>query len=348
MRSERTDDGAVRPRLPAIGLAAVLGALSLAVPIAGFSEGDLLAAYLGPALGVAALGFPFVVYLLRPSRPGWVAAAVIAPSVTLAVVSVVTGWHNGLTDEPYAMPAFARVLFDGRDPYVSPISVAYSQYGTPGFVSGTYFYLPLLLFLQPFVVSYRWLSVGCWVATVALLRHRPLAALAVGQPFVGLLAASGFNDFPALLLLTVGFVGVVGRPQRWAELLALGTKQFAAGFVLVYYAVRRDAVGLLVSGGVTAAFLLPFLFWNAGALACPILLVWPPGCSGASAAGTAEHLNYWVWPIWVAAVFFEPLRRAFRAATGRGGPDRTLPPGDRSRTEPISAAAGPADGEVRP
>ncbi len=325
-------------------MAALLGATAVLVPLAGLSQGDALGVYLGPVLGIAALGFPLGVYRLRASRPGWVAAAVVAPSVTLAVVSVVTGWHNGLTDEPYAMPAFAQLLVvHGQDPYVAPIAVAYTQYGTPGLVTGTYFYLPLLMFLQPFVVSYRWCTVGCWIGTVALLRHRPLAALAIGQPFVGLLAASGFNDFPALLLLTVGFVGFGGRRQRWAELLALGTKQFATGIVLVYYAVRRDVVGVVVTAGATVAFLLPFLLWNAASLACPILVVWPPGCSGATASGTAEHINYWVWPIWVGAVFFGPLRRAMLARV----PRRRSAAG-RVRTEAISEGRAPAQREGSP
>ncbi len=343
--SERTRSS-WRPSRSSAALAVGLAVVGVVVPLAAFSVGSELGGALGLVVGGWAIACPLAVYRLAPRDPRTIALVGAGAAAALAIVSVATGYHNGLTDEPYAMPAFAHVLWRGHDPYVTPIAVPYVQYGVPGFVSGTYFYLPLLMFLQPFVVSYRWWTVACWLGVVALLRRRPLAAFALGQPFVGLLAASGFNDFPALLLLTVGFVGLEGAPARWAQWLAVGTKQFATGLVIAVYLLRRDVRGALVAVAVTLAFLTPFLVWNAASLACPMLLVWPPGCSGASAGAEVSHLNYWVWPVWVGAVFFEPIRDGALRLVGRGR-DRSRPDGP-GRAESISGARGPAGSEGDP
>jgi hypothetical protein len=280
---------------------------ALAVPLALLAHITALSGFLPTVLGLWALGFPLSVYFSRlqnPVRLGWVLAST---GLGLALFSFGTGRFNGLTDEPYMMPQFVGTLLHGHDPYSTAITVTYHQYGTAYTDTAVYSYLPLLLVLQPFVVSYRLYTIAAWAVTTYLVRRRPLAFIAIGQPYLALLAASGFNDFPVLLLLTLGFVGIGGRRQYWAEVLSLGTKQFANVVVVGYYLVKREVGRALLALGISVAFVVPFLLWNPGAFVCRAVLLWPPVC-GSSAGPPLSHFNYWVWPVWVVGLYFEPIR----------------------------------------
>ncbi len=309
--------------------------LFLGWPLAALSFGSAFGSYLALAFGAGALALAVLWAEAGLARVPWAPWVVFVPAFVLAVVSVATGFHNGLTDEPYAMPAFAGPLLHGHNPYVDPVTVTYNQYGTIYTISPTYVYLPVLIFLQPFVVSYKWFTVASWAVTVVLVRRRPVAVAAIGQGAMGLLAASGFNDFPVLLLLTLGTVGIAGRRQRWAEWLSLGCKQFANVFVIAYYAVRRDVRGVAVAVAVTVALALPFLLWSPGPFLCGAVVVWPSSCGSGSASGFFGHLNYWAWPIWAVGVFYLPLRAFAGRTLGRtrvtGGP-----PDLRARTDGVS------------
>ncbi len=315
-----------------------LWALGLAVPagylgLAGvYNPGMTVSDSAATVLGIWALFYPLYVYRSRrvslASFASWVAFAGLA----LAIASIATGIGNGLTDEPYVMPYFIGPLLHGQNPYSTPIYVTYVQYGTIYQVGPVrYIYLPLLLFFQPFLgggTGYKLFAVATWAATIYLLRKNPFAVIAVSQPYVALLAASGFNDFPALLLLTVGFVGLAGHPQKWATYLALGTKQFANVFVGIYYLIQRDWKNFGIAIGVSLAWILPFFLWSPSDYFCGAVLGAQGGCSHASAPGFFVHLNYWVWPVWVLAVYFVPLRGYYhrftkwvrRAPAGTGSP----------------------------
>ena len=310
---------------------------TVALPIGLLDVGQPLGDGLAVIVGLSALAVPLAWVALRLDRLSWSAWAVVAPAFGLAVYSVVTGFHNGLTDEPYAMPAFAGPLLHGHNPYVDPVSITYNQYGTVYTIDPTYVYLPALIFLQPFVVSYRWFTVASWAVMVVLVRRRPVALVAVGQATLGLFAASGFNDFPVLLLLTLGTVGVEGHRQKWAEWLSLGCKQFANVFVIAYHAIRRDVRGVVTAVVVTVLFAVPFLLWNAGAFLCGAVILWPSSCGNGVTGGFFGHINYWAWPIWALGVFFEPLRAAVRRRLGRPAP--------ASATDGLSSAAGTTPGE---
>lgn len=152
---------------------------------------------------------------------------------------------------------------------------------------------------------------------MALVWRRPFARVALGQPFVALLAANGFNDFPVLLLLTLAYIGVGSRRQWWAEVLALGCKQFANAFVIGYHLFRRDFRAALIAAGITLAFVLPFVLWNPTAFACETLPLTPHSCGSASTANFYAHTNYYLWPLWGLALFYVPIAAWSRRSWAR-------------------------------
>jgi len=293
----------------AVPLFAVIVALWLEFPTFG-STGTI-------TIGTFALVFPVVVRRLGvPRRESFVRFLLFA-GVAFAVVSVLTGWGNGLTDEPFTTPRFVTLLWAHQDPYVVPLVFDYVQYGQTIHSYSIYPYLPLLMFLQVPWLSYKWVTLGSWVAMVYLVRKRFDAGVFLAQPYVVVMAASGYNDFPVLLLLTIAFVGWYGRRQRWAQLLALGAKQFANVIVIGYYALLRDWKNLLVTVGVSAAFILPFVLWSGPTVLCPTVVA--DRLASCPNGGTAEYLlNYALWPVWVLAIFFPTFVGKTRASAANG------------------------------
>ena len=293
----------------AVPLFLLITALWKAFPVFG-STGDI-------TIGAFAIAFPVVVRRLGvPRRDGFV-RFLLAAGVVFGIVSILTGWGNGLTDEPFTTPRFVSLLWAHQDPYVVPLVFDYVQYGQTIHSYSIYPYLPLLMFLQVPGTDYKWFALACWVGTVLLVRKRFDAGIFLAQPYVAVMAASGYNDFPVLLLLTVAFVGLWGRRQRWAQLLALGAKQFANAIVLLYYLVRRDWKNVLVTLGVSAAFILPFVIWSGPTVLCPT--VFADRLSSCPSGGAAQYLlNYAVWPVWVLAVFYPAMLQETRVAAQKG------------------------------
>ena len=268
------------------------------------------------AIGAFALAFPVMVRRLNVPRRVSFVYFLLLVGIAFGVLSILTGWGNGLTDEPFTTPRFAAFTLSGHDPYTTQLVFDYNQYGTTLSSQSYYLYLPLLMFLQIPGLDYKWFALGCWAVMVLLTRKQFDIATMLAQPYVLLIAASGYNDLPVLLLLTLGFVGVGGRRQKWAEYLSLGCKQFANAFVFVYYLVRRRWVDFFVTLGVSVAFLLPFLLWGGTAVICPAvfanrLSVCAPGGS------PSLLLNYPVWAVWIVAVFYIPVARAVRSWSSR-------------------------------
>jgi putative flippase GtrA len=244
-------------------------------------------------------------------------------SMTLAVVSVLSGRWNGLTDEPYGMPGFLRLW---PNLYGSPLQITYYQYGAGPFgINSYYVYLPLLLFVQVPGLDYRWVAVAAWALTVFFVRKIPASALLLGAPWVALLAASGFNDFIPLAALTGTFVVLSSWRSRLAEAFSLGLKQFANVIVVVYHLWHRRWKDALLATAITAAILAPFAYLDPMGVWCHAILLGPVGCSGSggfsSVGATVSHVNYFLWPAWVIAVFGpryiaslrDPSRDAVRA-----------------------------------
>jgi hypothetical protein len=236
----------------------------------------------------------------------------VALSLGFAVFSAATGFYNGLTDEPYATPAFAAQWWPNL--YTSPIHISYFQYGTgPTPLSAFYVYLPFLTFIQVPGLDYRWVSLAAWVLTVYLLRKNGTAVVGWGSLYVGLLAASGFNDFVPIAVLTLAFVSLPGWKGKVAEVVGLGLKQFANLFVVAYHLYHRRWRAAALATGVTVAILLPFLIVDPLSVWCAVVLVGQAHCASfatsveaPTSAGTQPfyaHLNYYLWPLWVVATF---------------------------------------------
>ncbi|MGA8663567.1 MAG: hypothetical protein WB809_00635 [Thermoplasmata archaeon] len=245
----------------------------------------------------------------------WVGIAVV-----VAVASVITGWHNGLTDEPFVTPVFAQVW---PNLYGTSVSVTYDQYGTAYTVSNVYnVYLPGLAFAAIPGISYKWTALGAWIAGVYLLRRRGASVVLWGGSWVGLMAANGFNDFVPFLTLILAYVTLDGRSSRVAEVVSLGLKQFANVVVValhLYHRRWRDAALAVV---ITAAILAPFAYFSPQNVWCHAILIQPGDCSkGAGSVlglGVLDHLNYLLWPVWAVAVFGTSYVHTLRAA-GPGG-----------------------------
>jgi hypothetical protein len=272
----------------------VIGTFLLATPTSG------IVLFLG-VLGAFALAYRGGLQRRPNFLALWVGVAVV-----LALVSVVTGFFNGLTDEPYATPAFIRLL---PDLYGKPLELVYYQYGSgPLSVDAAYIYLPLLAFVQVPGLDYRWVTVGAWALMVYLVRRSGPGVLLLGSPWVALVAANGFNDLVPLVALTLTFASLRGWPARVAEVVSLGLKQFANAVIVVYYLWNRRWREALLAVGITIAFLVPFAILDLSGVLCHAVLLDPqPACgggySGAFSTGTGSHLNYYVWLLWLLAVF---------------------------------------------
>ena len=289
-----------------------------------------LLALSGLLLGGCALAWPIVHRRLGFSPDPRVLAGVVVAGALLALALVSLG--NGLTDEWATTPRYLYTLLGGKDFYAVPTTFQYVQVlpflDSVTRVSSTYDnYLPLATFLQVPYLDYRYFAIGCWAATVYLLRRNFYAALTFGQPLVAVLAANGFNDFVTLLLLTLAFVTLAGRESWVARAVALGVKQFANVFEFAYFVIKKDARGVVFTLGVSVAFLLPFLLWNAQATICnAVLASGNPSCLtghtvSSLGGGFFSHMNYWLWPVWAAAVYHRPLlrflQRRLKGPTGR-------------------------------
>jgi putative flippase GtrA len=270
------------------------------------------------SLGAFALMFPVAVRQLSvPRRIGFI-YFLLGAGIVFSIGSVLTGAANGLTDEPFTTPRYVSLLFAHQDPYLVPLVFNYVQYGQTFHSQSVYLYGPLLMFFQIPGLDYKWFAVGCWGIMVLLVRKRFDVAVMLAQPYVAIMAASGYNDLVVLVFMTLAFVGYEGRRQKWAEWLSLGMKQFANLFALAYYLFRRDWRNTLLTAGISAAFILPFVLWSGPAVLCPAILADRlPSCSGGGAP--SYLLNYSLWVVWAVAIFYpsfvDLLRR--QAVSGR-------------------------------
>ena len=314
---------AARPPRHAWGRAATVVALGFALAFLGVMA-------VAAAWWLSFLPFGSEVVVLALWRRWRVPAAdllavALAAGIGVAFFSLLTGFENGLTDEPWAFPLEQAMLFHGIDPYAVAHTAVnpYSGRGT----SGRLWELPLTVVLLVPRVPYGYQMLGCWAVLVLRLRGREAGVL-LAQPFVALLAANGFSDFLPLLLLTWAYVGRHGPERRWAEVLALGIKQFANALIVFRYAWRRDGRGVVRVLAITAAWILPFVLWNPGAFVCGAVVFDVPAACPANANLAGPHsfnplsLNYWLWPLWLLSVGWAelpaPVRRGFARWSRRG------------------------------
>jgi len=294
------------------GLSTVLTFAILSFLLPGWPAGILLL--------VVIVGTFLLAYHWDLTRDRAFLATWVGISLAVAIVSLVTGWHNGLTDEPFVTPAFAQLW---PNLYGAPISIVYNQYGTQLALSNLYnVYLPGLAFAEIPGISYKWTALAAWAGSVYLLRRRGDSIVLWGGAWVGLMAANGFNDYVPFLALTLTFVTLVGAPSKLAEVVSLGLKQFANLVVVAVHLYHRRWRDALLAVVITAAILAPFAYLAPGGVVCHVLLIQAGACSqGAGSAlgvGFVHHLNYLLWPLFVLAIFGPSYVRSLRAA-GPGG-----------------------------
>jgi hypothetical protein len=281
----------------------------------------LLAAFatVGLLVGTTFAGFTFLIvpiFLLTvfvarglgrlDSEVPWAVPTLLALGGALAVVSVVTGFLNGFSDEPYGTPAYAAL---GWGLYSHPVAFSYVQYGKTYFENSYDVYLPLLAFVQIPGVDYRWVSLIAWAGTLYLLRNRSVALAGLAVPWIPLLAANGQNDFVPLFALTLALAVPLGRFQWPAEVFALALKQLANVVVFAYHVVRREYLRAAAAVAITVLILAPFLWLDAGGVYCHVILGDPgTGCVGHPWTWFVFKRNYWLYPSWIAVVFYGPLR----------------------------------------
>jgi hypothetical protein len=186
-----------------------------------------------------------------------------------------------------------------------------------------YVYLPLLLFFQipgTGSVGYKSVCLACWVGIVYLVRRDRYAALCLVSPVAALVAANGFTDLPVLLLMTFSLRGGGGATGRAAEYATYAMKQFANAFWFVYYLFRREPVRAVVVLALTLAFAAPFIVWHPDGIWCEALTFsLSPGCpsslnSSRQLSDLYSHWNYYLWVLWVYALYPLEIRRLGRRA----------------------------------
>ena len=282
-------------------------------------------------------------------------------SAVVGVVSLLTGIGNNATDEPFAMPAYLNALLQGHDPYYSAVPVSYTArtlnlWSSSVHIYTYYSYLPLGLFFQipgTGALGYRAVCLASWAGTVYFVRRDSFASLCLVSPSVALLAANGFSDLPVVFLLTFSLRGATGATSKAAEYATYAMKQFANVFWFAYYVIRRDLVRTVLVVAVSAAFALPFIVWHPTGIWCEALTFSAsPGCSSAPNqsrhwSDLYSHWNYYLWPLWIYALYHAEISRTLRRAWHRrSGPgiardaEAESPAGGIPRTDP---SAGPAE-----
>jgi hypothetical protein len=314
----------VERHLPELVAAALLG-VGGGVSIPLYFYAGIVTWAFAVVWGLATLASVALVPAVRRSGEDWREKLRLLFGISLAVgvVSIVTGIGNNATDEPFTMGAYLSVLLHGQDPYTTSVTVTYSA-STLNLWSESvsapfhYVYLPLLLFFQvpgTGAPGYKAMCLACWVGIVYLVRKDEFAALCLVSPIVALVAANGFTDLPVLLLMTLSLRGATGVPGKAAEYASYAMKQFANAFWFLYYVVRRDALraGLVVA--LTLVFAAPFIVWHPTGIWCEALTFSiSPGCSSAmnssrQPSDVYSHWNYYLWVVWVYALFHAELRR---------------------------------------
>ncbi|MFZ1024063.1 MAG: hypothetical protein WAN87_08005 [Thermoplasmata archaeon] len=260
----------------------------------------------GTLIFLVVIGCFALAYRWNLHRDSGFLVAWVGVSLAVALFSIGSGLGNGLTDEPYFMPAFLRLW---PNLYGSSLHLYYYQMGSGEHYSISYFvYLPLLSLIWIPGIDYRWLCVGAWLVMVYAARRTGPSVAILGNPWFALLAANGFNDFVPLLALTLAFVTLHGWKSKVAEVVSLGLKQFANVIVVGYHAWNRQWRDALIAVVATTLFLLPFALLSPGGVWCHAILVQSQPCSGTatgfySGGAILSHINYVLYPLWIAAIF---------------------------------------------
>ena len=308
--------------LPEFVIAALLGSAT-ALTVLVYDLSGVNPAALAVVWGLATLASVSLFFAVRASKADWhrELRKIFLISLVLAVLGVFAGYGSLATDEGRTTIAYGQEIVQLINPYSTQLTLPYQvhvfDFWQNSVTSVSYdTYLPLISFLQipgTGFVGYSLLCIALWAGMVYLVRDDAFASLTLASPIVALVAANGFNDMPVLFLMTLSLRGWSGTRAKVVEYLSYGMKQFANAFWVVFYLLQRQWLRAAVVVAVTLVIVSPFLVWDASAFYCRALTLGVgPGCPAGSARGLSDlwdHWNYYLWPLWVYALFRDGIHR---------------------------------------
>ncbi|MGI0054391.1 MAG: hypothetical protein ACREB9_01555 [Thermoplasmata archaeon] len=250
------------------------------------------------------------------------ALEIVLLSVVVAAVGFATGLGGVATDEGRTTPYYGQLIYSGINPYTYQanlqytVTVLWGAYSYPVSSISYDTYLPLISFIQipgTNYLGYDLLCVAAWAGMVYLVRNDDFAVITLGSPVVILIAVNGFNDMPLLFLMTLSLRGWTGPKAKAVEYATYAMKQFANGFWILYYLARRDWLQAVLVLPITILLISPFLLWDGTGIYCNALTFGWGGSACAVFDSTRNagdlwgHWNYYLWPVWIYALFRTPI-----------------------------------------
>ncbi len=328
--------------LPEITLTVMVGIPS-AFSLVIYYSGGIVVWALSVIWGIATLSAVLLPGIVRRSGEDWrkMLRLFLGLGLVLGVFSIFTGLGNNATDEPVGIVGYLNEYLHGQDPYTTLFSQTYTVHilniwSNTVTTSSYYTYLPLAPFVQipgTGVLGYELLCLGCWAGTVYILRNDQFAGLVLASPVVALLASNGFTDLPLIALMTLSLRGWTGPKAKAVEYLTYGMKQFANVFWVAYYILKKDLLQCGIVILLTVLIALPFVFWHPTGIWCEALTFsLGPGCTTApnsmrQLSDLYSHWNYYLWILWVYALFHGWINTTVRSGIARlRGPVRAIGP----------------------
>ncbi len=308
--------------LPEFVIAALLGSVTT-VTVLEYAVWGIIVPLFAVSWGLATIASVSLHFAVRRSGADWhrELRKIFLISLVVAVVGVFAGYGSIVTDEGRTTIAYGQEMVQLINPYTTQLTLHYQVHvfnlWQNSVTSVSYdTYLPLVSFVQipgTGAVGYSLLCIAFWAGMVYLLRNDEFASLTLASPIVALIASNGFNDIPALFLMTLSLRGWSGTKAKVVEYLTYGMKQFANAFWIVFYLLQRQWVRAVLVVVITLVIVSPFLIWEPSGIYCQALtLGLGPGCASSGSRGLSDlwdHWNYYLWPLWVYALFREGIHR---------------------------------------
>lgn len=311
--------------LPEFVIVALLGAAT-GVTVLDYALWGIDPTAFAVCWGLATIASVSLFFAVRRSGADWhrELRKIFLISLIVAVVGVFAGYGNLATDEGRTTIAYGQEMVHLINPYTTQLTLNYQVYvfnvWQNSVTSVSYdTYLPLISFVQvpgTGATGYSLLCIAMWAGMVYVVRNDEFASLTLASPVVALVASNGFNDIPVLFLMTLSLRGWTGTKAKVVEYLTYGMKQFANVFWILFYLLQRQWLRAVLVVVITLAILAPFILWSPSGVYCQVMtLGLGPGCPSSGSRGFADlydHWNYYLWPLWIYALFREGIHARLR------------------------------------
>lgn len=311
--------------LPELVIVALLGSAT-AFTVVVYALWGVYTPALAAGWGLATIASVSLYFAVRRSGAEWhrELRKIFLISLVVAVVGVFAGYGNLATDEGRATIAYGQEMVHLINPYTTQLQIQYQVYVFTFWqntVTSTSYdtYLPWIALIQvpgTGAVGYSLMGIAFWAGMVYLVRDDEFASLTLASPIVALIASNGFNDIPVLFLMTLSLRGWTGKKAKAVEYFTYGLKQFANAFWILFYVLQRQWVKAALVVVITLALISPFLFWQPSGIYCQALTFGlGSGCPASGTRGVNDlwdHWNYYLWPLWIYALFREGVDRRVR------------------------------------